>query len=170
MTADTLEPYRISASDMEAFGIAPGWTFGAKVRVRWSDLDAFGHANHKSHLTWFEDIRNSYLQAGGYPIRNAAHPGPVLRNITCSYEKSAELDQQLMVTAKTDWIGRTSFGMSYATWHDGLVAHGTAVCIWHVNQTRRSEPVPATLRAFMLALDNAADKLAVENSGAGQQS
>jgi len=149
---------RLAPQVLTAFGVEEGWAFGLFVRVRWSEVDPFGHANHRSHLLWFEEARNRYLEVAGYPLRDAQHAGPVLRTVTCHYEQSVEFGQELLVTAKTDWIGKTSFGMSYAIWREGLVARGSAVCVWHVNAAGRSEVVPDALRTFMKSWDAAVDK------------
>lgn len=140
------------------FGVEPGWRFGQPFRTRWSEQDAFGHVNHKAHLVWCEEVRNAYLASAGYPLQDAAHPGPVLREISCSYEKALGLGETILVTARTDWVGDTSFGMSYAIWRNGLVARSRAVCVWYVNSLARGMTVPDALRAYMLELDNSEDR------------
>src|SRR5690606_5705387 len=114
--------------------------------------------NHKTHFVWCEEVRNAYLALAGYPLRDAAHPGPVLREVHCSYEKARGLGATVLVTARTDWIGNTSFGMSYAVWHDGLVARSKAVCVWYVNAVAQRMAVPDALRAYMQELDHSADR------------
>jgi acyl-CoA thioester hydrolase len=57
------------------------------------------------------------------------------------------------VSARTVRLGRTSFEMEYAVWHDGLYALGRAVLILMVNETGEKVPLPPELRERILARD-----------------
>ena len=60
------------------FGVEPGWSFAIRHRVRWSECDPFGHANHRAYFEWFEEARNRYLEAVGMPALSPNAPGPVI--------------------------------------------------------------------------------------------
>ena len=49
---------------------------------------------------------------------------------------------EILVTARTVRLGRTSFEMEYAVWRDGLCALGRAVLILVVNATGEKTPLP----------------------------
>ncbi|MEE4023878.1 thioesterase family protein [Gordonia sp. PKS22-38] len=44
---------------------ADGFAFVARVTVRWSDMDAFGHINHARMVTLMEEARIEWLTSGG---------------------------------------------------------------------------------------------------------
>lgn len=125
------------------------WQFGLRTQARWSDLDGFSHVSHRAHLVWFEEARNAYLAECGFPLVSAAVPGPVIKELSCCYERSLSFGDLVVVTARTSWLGRTSFGMDYAVWKDGLVATGTAVCIWFHNSAASKVLLPPQLRERM---------------------
>ena len=54
-----------NAAEWARFGVEPGWSFAIRHRVRWSECDPFGHANHRAYFEWFEEARNRYLEAVG---------------------------------------------------------------------------------------------------------
>ena len=87
-------------------------------------MDAFGHANHTAYLEWFEEARNHYLEAAGLPPLSATTPGPVLIRLEAQYRKPLAYPDEVLVTARTTALRRTSVTMEYAVWRDGLVARG----------------------------------------------
>lgn len=129
--------------------IEPDWQFGLMAQVRWSDLDGFSHVSHRTHLVWFEETRNAYLAALGFPLVSADIPVPVVKEVSCSYERSLGFGDRVVVTARTAWFGTTSFKMDYAVWRQGLVARGSAVCIWFHNRASSKVPLPPPLCAGM---------------------
>lgn len=129
--------------------IETGWHFGLTAQARWSDLDGFSHVSHRTHLVWFEEARNAYLAALGFPLVSADIPGPVVKEVFCSYERSLGFGDRVVVTARTAWFGTTSFKMDYAIWRQGLVARGSAICIWFHNRTASKVVLPLALRDGM---------------------
>ncbi|UST52471.1 acyl-CoA thioesterase (plasmid) [Comamonadaceae bacterium OTU4NAUVB1] len=125
--------------------IEPGWRFGLTARARWSDLDGFSHVSHRAHFVWFEEARNAYLAELGFALVSAYVPGPVVKEVVCSYERGLAFDDAVAITARTEWFGRTSFGMDYAIWCQGLVARGSAVCVWFHNRSASKVVLPLSL-------------------------
>lgn len=130
---------------MSEQGIEHGWQFGMVTRARWCDLDGFSHVSHRAHLVWFEEARNAYLASLGFPLVSAEVPGPVVKEIACSYERSLCFGDSVVVTARTSWFGRTSFGMDYSIWKKGLVARGSAICVWYHNRPGLKVALPPAL-------------------------
>lgn len=141
------------AEQLSRFGVAPGWHFGVRHRVRWSECDPFGHANHRAYFEWFEEARNRYLEAVGLPPLSAASPGPVIAETGIRYLKPLSYGDEIFVTARSLRLGRTSFEMEYAAWAQGLVASGRASLILVVNSTGEKTPLSRELRAAIRALD-----------------
>jgi acyl-CoA thioester hydrolase len=141
-----------------AFGVEPGWTFGLRHRVRWSEVDPFSHANHAAFLEWFEEARNRYLEAVGLPPLAPTTPGPVLTRLEAAYLRPLRYGDEVLVTARTVALRRTSLRMEYAVWREGRVATCTAVFVLMVNATGERTPIPAAVRAAILARDGAAEE------------
>ena len=141
------------AAEMARFGAGPGWSFAIRHRVRWSECDPFGHANHRAYFEWFEEARNRYLEAVGLGTLSAETPGPVMAETSIRYERPLAYADEILVGARTVRLGRTSFEMEYAVWHEGLAALGRAVLILVVNATGEKTPLPPELRRAILARD-----------------
>jgi acyl-CoA thioester hydrolase len=140
-------------------GVESGWSCLKPFEIRWGDIDAFGHVNHRAHLAWCEEARNQYFrELGQFPF-GIDKPGPVVREVGFSYQKPLGLADEVVVGARVDWIRRTSFRMSFSVWSHGLIGRGHAICIWMRNDTGEGVPLPDTLRAKILTIDNAEDTL-----------
>ncbi|HYZ40327.1 MAG TPA: thioesterase family protein [Stellaceae bacterium] len=141
----------VSREETAQFGIAPGWSFAIRHRVRWSECDPFGHANHRAYFEWFEEARNRYLEAVGLEPLSRASPGPVIAETGIRHYRPLAYADEILVSARTVRLGRTSFEMEYAAWRDGLCALGRAVLILIVNATGEKTPLPSGMRERILA-------------------
>jgi acyl-CoA thioester hydrolase len=150
----------VSDAERARFGVEGAWWHARHHRVRWSETDMFGHANHAAYLTWFEDARNAYLEALGLTI-TAATPGPVLAQVEVRYLKPLGHNTDILVTARTRSLRTTSFIMDYAVWDEGCAARGSARCVLMINATGERVAIPETLRAMFITRDGAA----VETAG-----
>ena len=148
----TSEP---DAEEHARFGVEPGWAFALRHRVRWSECDPFGHANHRAYFEWFEEARNRYLEAVGLGRLAVDIPGPVMAETSIRYRRPLAYGDDILVTARTLRLGNTSFEMGYAAWRGGLVAEGRAVLILVVNATGEKVPLSDELRRRMRVLDPA---------------
>jgi len=133
------------------FGVEPGWSFTIRHRVRWSECDPFGHANHRAYFEWFEEARNRYLEVVGLPALSPSTPGPVIAETSIRYHRPLVYADEILVSARTTRLGRTSFDMDYAVWRDGLCASGRAVLILVINKTGEKTPLPSEMRERILA-------------------
>ena len=141
------------AAERARFGVEAGWSFAIGHRVRWSECDPFGHANHRAYFEWFEEARNRYLEAVGLAALSAGTPGPVIAETGIRYDRPLAYGDEILVSARTVRLGHTSFEMEYAVWHDGLCALGRAALILVVNATGEKTLLPPALRRAMLARD-----------------
>jgi acyl-CoA thioester hydrolase len=146
------------AAEMASFGVEPGWAFAIRHRVRWSECDPFGHANHRAYFEWFEEARNRSLETAGLTDWSATTPGPVIAETGIRYRRPLAYGDEILVSARTVRLGHTSFEMEYAVWRHGLCALGRAVLILVVNATGKKTPLPEKLRRAMLARDPGAGK------------
>jgi YbgC/YbaW family acyl-CoA thioester hydrolase len=141
----------VSAIEHTRFGIKTGWSFALRHRVRWSECDPFGHANHRAYFEWFEEARNRYLEVVGLPALSPSTPGPVIAETSIRYHRPLVYADEILVSARTARLGRTSFDMDYAVWRDGLCASGRAVLILVINKTGEKTPLPSEMRERILS-------------------
>ena len=146
--------YHLSDADRARFGIEPGWRFAMPRKVRWRELDPFGHANHITYLEYFEDARNAYLELVGLPRLGYQTPGPVLARVDVRYFKALGFGDRVLVTARTKSLKRSGFVMEYAVWREGCHALGSALCVLVDNATGDKVAVPEAVRAAMVRLDD----------------
>ena len=137
------------------FGVQGRWWFGVRHRVRWSEVDPFGHANHAAYLEWCEEARNRYLEAVGIPRLSATTPGPVLIRLEVDYRAPLRFGQEVLVTARTESFRRTSLRTEYAVWGAGLAASCTAVFVLMISATGERVAIPEAVRAVLVARDGA---------------
>ena len=135
--------------------IEPGWPFAKVFEVRWGEVDAYQHTGNLTYLIWCEEVRNAYLAEAGFPVGRPSDPGPVIREVGCSYERPTRLRDEVIATARISQVGRTSFRMEYAIWSHGLVARAHAVCVWFVNSSNQKQIVPDSLRQLAIERDGA---------------
>ena len=151
-----------SAAQHTLFGVERGWSFAIRHRVRWSECDPFGHANHRAYFEWFEEARNRYLEAVGLAALSPNLPGPVIAETSIRYHRPLAYADEILVSARTIRLGRTSFEMEYAVWRDGLCAVGRAVLILVINATGEKTPLSRELRERILARDTCAREAGAE--------
>jgi acyl-CoA thioester hydrolase len=142
-----------SATERARFGVEPGWSFAIRHRVRWSECDPFGHANHRAYFEWFEETRNRYLETVGLAALSQNLPGPVIAETSIRYHRPLAYADEILISARTIRLGRTSFEMEYAVWRDGLCAIGRAVLILVINATGEKVPLSLNLRESILTRD-----------------
>lgn len=140
-------------ADFARFGAEPGWAFAIRHRVRWSECDPFGHANHRAYFEWFEEARNRYLETLGLAPLSASTPGPVIAETGIRYRRPLGYGDEILVGARTTRLGTTSFAMEYAVWRGRLCAEGRAVLILVVARTGEKTPLAPELRHAILARD-----------------
>jgi len=147
-------PDAVSDDDTARRGVEGAWFHAHRHRVRWSETDMFGHANHAAYLTWFEDARNAYLEALGLTI-TATTPGPVLAHVAVDYLKPLGHNADILVTARTVSLRTTSFVMYYAVWDGACAARGSARCVLMINATGERIAIPESLRRVFSERDGA---------------
>jgi len=145
-------------ADWARFRVGPGWSSGIRHRVRWSECDPFRHAGHRAYFEWFEEARNRYLETVGLAPLSPDTPGPVIAETGIRYHRPLVYADEILITARTVRLGRTSFEMEYAAWRDGLCALGRAVLILMVNATGEKVTLSSELRGRILRRDPALDR------------
>jgi len=91
--------------------------YSGEIKVRYADLDAYGHVNHATFLTYLETARtDAFINEFNELLKQNIHL--VIVSAECTYRKPIYLGDKVIVDIKTDEVRRTSFTLSY-TIHDG---------------------------------------------------
>lgn len=109
------------------------------VRIRWSDVDAFGHVNNARVLTLLEEARADWLFVAA-KAEGVTHltKGIVVANATINYRRSIQYGERVVATMGVTQLGAASFTVSYQLHCEGELA---------VDATTVLVPVdPATFR------------------------
>ncbi len=120
------------------------------IPLRWGDMDAYGHANNTVYFRFFEEARIVWLAS--LELGAAEQPtGPVIIKTSATFLK--ELNHPATVEVKTfaDKAGNTSLD-TYHLMTDAetgeVYAEGYAKIVWFDRKTRKSAPLPDSLRAL----------------------
>lgn len=120
------------------------------IPLRWGDMDAYGHANNTVYFRFFEEARIVWLAS--LELGAAEQPtGPVIIKTSATFLK--ELNHPATVEVKTfaDKAGNTSLD-TYHLMTDAdtgeVYAEGYAKIVWFDRRTRKSAPLPDSLRAL----------------------
>ncbi len=123
-------------------------TFKAQFKVRWRDMDAFGHVNNSTYLTYFEQARVDWWNSMGLTLDNSKE-GPILIKAECTYLKPIEFPATLEVVTHTGEIGRTSFVVHHEIFDasDTSVKYseGSTKIVWFDFMAKKPKPLPKYL-------------------------
>ena len=120
------------------------------MALRWGDMDAYGHANNTVYFRFFEEARILWLaslELGG--AEDAT--GPVIIKTSATFLKELTHPANVVVETYADKAGNTSLD-TYHLLKDkdtgDIYAEGYATIVWTDRATRKSTPLPDTLRAL----------------------
>jgi acyl-CoA thioester hydrolase len=127
----------------------------ARIPIRYSDLDPYGHVNNAAYLEFFEEIRISYWRAlahllGFEELEAGDVPGAryVIAETTVRYKAPIFLEDALHGAATVPTIGNRSYAMDFElrtgeTFESGLVAaDGFAAHVFFDPKTDEVKPRP----------------------------
>jgi acyl-CoA thioester hydrolase len=127
----------------------------ARIPIRYSDLDPYGHVNNAAYLEFFEEIRISYWRAladlmGLEELEAGDVPGAryVIAETTVRYKAPIFLEDALHGAATIPTIGNRSYAMDFElrtgeTFESGLVAaDGFAAHVFFDPKTDEVKPRP----------------------------
>jgi acyl-CoA thioester hydrolase len=127
----------------------------ARIPVRYSDLDPYGHVNNAAYLEFFEEIRIAYWRAlaalvGIEELEAGDVPGAryVIAETTVRYKAPIFLDDALHGAATIPTIGNRSYAMTFElrtgeSFEGGtLVAEGSAAQVFFDPTTDDVRPRP----------------------------
>jgi acyl-CoA thioester hydrolase len=137
----------------------PDFKFSVTIPVRFADMDAMGHVNNATYLTYFEEARMMYfLNLSNVDMAEAARQLPfILAEATVTFKAPVHAAQQLNVFVRVSAFGTRSFRMEYrienaATGH--LVAEGSTVQVTYDYDKKMTIPVPEKLKQKILEFEH----------------
>ena len=120
------------------------------MALRWGDMDAYGHANNTVYFRFFEEARIVWLASLELGSAEDA-TGPVIIKTSATFLKELTHPANVVVETYADKAGNTSLD-TYHLLKDkdtgDIYAEGYAKIVWTDRATRKSTPLPDTLRAL----------------------
>jgi acyl-CoA thioester hydrolase len=115
--------------------------FQGKQYVRWGDLDAFGHVNNATYLTYAQEARFEWSKMLEMVVARAE-----VDFIAPIYEGDIFIDVAIWVNK----IGNSSFGLTYEMKNgDQLLARVKTVQVTVALDTKKSRPITDVEREFL---------------------
>ena len=121
------------------------------VRVYWEDTDAGGIVFYANYLKFFERARTEWLRSLGLQqsqLREATDGIFVVSETSVRYLQPARLDDELMVTARLEQVGRATLTIAQQACmkRDGaLLCEGTIRIGWVDVSSLRPARIPSTI-------------------------
>jgi len=126
----------------------PSFEHTTDIDVRFRDTDAMGHVNNAVYLTYIEVARQEHWQRLA-PQIDYNHVPFVVAHANIDFRSPAEVGETIRVALRADWIGRSSYGLSYELRERDsgrLLAEATTVIVTYDYAAHRPMPVPDWLR------------------------
>ncbi len=124
-------------------------TFTHPIRVYWEDTDAGGIVFYANYLKFFERARTEWLRSLGIhqsSLKETSGGMFVVAETTVKYLRSARLDDQLLVTARLEHIGRSTLTITQQAFlGDTVLCEGSIRLCWVRYDTLKSDRIPAPL-------------------------
>ncbi|MGZ3811582.1 MAG: acyl-CoA thioesterase [Mucilaginibacter sp.] len=132
------------------------YKFKTPVAIRFSDIDAYGHANNAVYLTYFEAARSNYWREIAQWDWNEC--GIILGRSEVNYLKPITRNDQIACYVRTTRIGNSSFDVMHVLVKltengEEICTTGKTVCISYDYSANKSVRIPAKERARMIAYD-----------------
>jgi acyl-CoA thioester hydrolase len=127
------------------------------IKVRFRDLDAFGHVNNAVYFTYMEVARVEYFTHVGL-LKSGEFPSPffIIAEATCQFKAPIDMRTALVVQARVSRLGNSSFDMEYRFVDDvssTVLATGRTVQVAFDYAANRSVPLPDEWRAAITQLE-----------------
>jgi len=124
-----------------------------KITTRWGDIDAFGHVNNATYLTYIQEARVDFT----WYARQRRDEKPLLLDMVVA---RAEIDylspiydghKELDIAVWVGRIGTSSYLLKYEVSADGVIfSRAQTVQVTVSMQTHKSRPITDEEREFLL--------------------
>jgi acyl-CoA thioester hydrolase len=116
------------------------------VKIRFRDLDAFGHVNNAVYFTFMEVARVEYFAQIGL-LKSGEFPSPffIIAEASCQFKAPIDMETSLIIQVRVSRLGNSSFDMEYRfvdEVSDAMLAAGRTVQVTFDYAANRSVPLP----------------------------
>ena len=121
-----------------------------RIRIRWRDMDAYGHVNNAVYLNYLEEARDRWVQKVLGPVSDTWHF--VLARVAIDFRSElTQDDEEIIVRCRLDSIGRASVRTrEEILMRDGTVsAESESVIVARDPNSGRSRPLTDEERATL---------------------
>ncbi len=121
-----------------------------RIRIRWRDLDAYGHVNNAVYLNYLEEARDAFVQKVLGPVTNTWDF--VLARVAIDYRTELTQDDgEVLVRCRLHAIGRASLRAheEVAKLDGTLSAEAESVVVARDPSTGRARPLTDEERAAL---------------------
>ena len=126
------------------------------VPTRWMDNDVYRHVNNVVYYAYFDTVINRYLIGeGGLDIARGAVIGLCVES-RCRYRKPIAFPDDVDAGLRVAKLGRSSVTYDvgiFARGEDEAAAEGSFVHVFVDRETRKSTPIPDSLRSALAKLE-----------------
>ena len=135
----------------------PVFYFSTPIKIRFRDLDAFGHVNNAVYFTFMEIARVEYFKQMGL-LQPGEFPSPffIIAEATCQYKAPIDMTTPLIIQVRVSRLGNSSFDMEYRLVDEvsgAVLAGGRTVQVTFDYAANRSVPLPAEWRQALMAFE-----------------
>ncbi len=134
----------------------PIFHFSTPIKIRFRDLDAFGHVNNAVFFTLMEVARVDYCQHVGLLKNEWPSVFFIIAEATCQFKAPIQLDTPLRIQVRATNLRNSSFTLEYQFVDQTtgqILAHGRTVQVMYDYTARRSVPLPAEWRQTLTAFE-----------------
>jgi len=132
------------------------YKYKTAVAIRFSDIDAVGHVNNATYLTYFEDARlNYWREIINWDLKES---GVIVGRSEVNYLKPIMLEDEIVCYVRTTRIGNSSFDIMHLLVRvtpngEEICTTGKTVCISYDYSANKSVPIPQKERHKMIEYD-----------------
>ncbi|MBL51585.1 MAG: hypothetical protein CMG57_06465 [Candidatus Marinimicrobia bacterium] len=122
--------------------------FWTSINTRWRDMDALGHLNHATYLTYMESARvDVYIQLGFSAIRKEMDKSTILGSMSVHYLAQVTHPSRLDIGHRICRVGTKSFDFLAAVFQgDKTVCNALFKLIAFNYKLNKTVPVPDKIR------------------------
>lgn len=129
-----------------------GFHFNIQIPLRFSDIDAFGHVNNATYLTYFEIARSAYWEE--IIEWDWKSLGIIIRKSVVEYIKPIMLSDKIFAYVRTSKIGNSSFELEYVLVKkineiEEICTSGQTICVSFDYLQQKPAGIPKHQRQLM---------------------
>jgi acyl-CoA thioester hydrolase len=134
----------------------PVFHFSTSIKIRFRDLDAFGHVNNAVFFTYMEVARTDYFTHVGL-LKNEWPPVFfIIAEATCQFKAPIQMDTPLVIQVRVSGLRNSSFSMEYRFVDQAtgdVLALGRTAQVMYDYSANHSVALPAEWRQTLTGLE-----------------